>query len=314
MTKPKAQTDPLSWLFPRLEHRGQPLAPRWTFARRLAINVALGLAIILVSLVVGMIGYHYFEGMGAIKAFGAAAMILGGMGPYSEPTTNGGEIFAGLYAIYCGLLLIGVTGLILSPVIHRVMHQLHLPDEEDPDEASRSPSLPNRSQSPSVASIPPLTGRGMLESGSLAGQWLAPQALEGLLGLIAAAIALLVSEHFQILARRGVDDAAEFLGVLDHVMLAGCGKSRRRRCGKDEGGDKIAFHGMHSFLERPPREDVGLSPMRRCRVGQAGARGRPPRPICASVSLPQASGKAAKATSSRHGRACPGDPRLCCEE
>jgi hypothetical protein len=146
MTKPKAQTDPLSWLFPRLEHRGQPLAPRWTFARRLAINVALGLAIILVSLVVGMIGYRYFEGMGAIKAFGAAAMILGGMGPYSEPTTNGGEIFAGLYAIYCGLLLIGVTGLILSPVFHRVMHQLHLPDQEDPDEGKPKPK-PKRSTS-----------------------------------------------------------------------------------------------------------------------------------------------------------------------
>ena len=86
-----------------------------------------------------MIGYRYFEGMGAIKAFGAAAMILGGMGPYSEPTTNGGEIFAGLYAIYCGLLLIGVTGLILSPVFHRVMHQLHLPDQEDPDEGKPKP-------------------------------------------------------------------------------------------------------------------------------------------------------------------------------
>ena len=146
MTKPKAQTDPLSLLFPRLEHRGQPLAPRWTFARRLAINVALGLAIILVSLVIGMIGYHYFEGMGAIKAFGAAAMILGGMGPYSEPTTNGGEIFAGLYAIYCGLLLIGVTGLILSPVIHRVMHQLHLPDDDDASGDKPKPK-PKRSSS-----------------------------------------------------------------------------------------------------------------------------------------------------------------------
>jgi hypothetical protein len=146
MTKPKAQTDPLSLLFPRFEHHRQPLAPRWLFARRLAINVALGLAIILVSLVVGMIGYRYFEGMGAIKAFGAAAMILGGMGPYSEPKTNGGEIFAGLYAIYCGLLLIGVTGLILSPVIHRVMHQLHLPDDDDASGDKPKPK-PKRSSS-----------------------------------------------------------------------------------------------------------------------------------------------------------------------
>jgi hypothetical protein len=55
------------------------------------------------------------------------------MGPYSEPKTDAGEIFSGLYAIYCGLLLIGVTGLILAPVFHRVMHQLHLPDEQDPE-------------------------------------------------------------------------------------------------------------------------------------------------------------------------------------
>jgi hypothetical protein len=131
MTNPKAQNDPLSWLFPRLEYRGQPLAPRWLFYRRLSINFALGLALILVSLAAGMLGYHYYEGLGAVDAFSAAAMILGGMGPYSEPTTNGGKIFAGLYAIYCGLLLIGVTGLILAPVFHRVMHQLHLPDDDE---------------------------------------------------------------------------------------------------------------------------------------------------------------------------------------
>ena len=65
---------------------------------------------------------------------------------WREPTTNGGEIFAGLYAIYCGLLLIGVTGLILSPVFHRVMHQLHLPDQEDPDEGKPKPK-PKRSSS-----------------------------------------------------------------------------------------------------------------------------------------------------------------------
>ena len=131
MTNPKAQNDLLSWLFPRLEYRGQPLAPRWLFFRRLATNVGIALVVVLVSLFVGMLGYRYFEGLSWLRCFGHAAMILGGMGPYSEPTTNGGKIFAGLYAIYCGLLLIGVTGLILAPVFHRVMHQLHLPDDAE---------------------------------------------------------------------------------------------------------------------------------------------------------------------------------------
>ena len=57
-------------------------------------------------------------------------MILGGMGPYAEPVNDSSKLFEGIYAIYCGLLLIGVTGLILSPVFHRVMHQLHLPDDD----------------------------------------------------------------------------------------------------------------------------------------------------------------------------------------
>jgi hypothetical protein len=118
-------------LFSPFERRGEPLASRWLFARRLVINIGLALALILVSLVGGMAGYHYIEGSGWLDAFDQTAMILGGMGPYSEPKTDGGKLFAGLYALYSGLLLIGVSGLILAPLFHRVMHYFHLPDEED---------------------------------------------------------------------------------------------------------------------------------------------------------------------------------------
>jgi hypothetical protein len=83
-----------------------------------------------------MLGYRYLEGLSWLRSFGHAAMILGGMGPYDEPVNDSSKLFEGIYAIYCGLLLIGVTGLILAPVFHRVMHQLHLPDETDPDEGA----------------------------------------------------------------------------------------------------------------------------------------------------------------------------------
>jgi hypothetical protein len=116
-------------LFFRLERRGEPIAPRFLFARRLLINFALGLGLILISLVIGMICYRTFEGLDWLRSFSHAAMILGGMGPYNEPQTSAGAIFEGIYAIYCGLLLIGVTGLILAPVFHRVMHAFHLPDD-----------------------------------------------------------------------------------------------------------------------------------------------------------------------------------------
>ena len=156
MTKPRAQTEPLSWLFPRLEHRGQPLAPHWLFYRRLSINFALGLAFILVSLAAGMLGYRYLEGLSWLRSFGHAAMILGGMGPYAEPVNDSSKLFEGIYAIYCGLLLIGVTGLILSPVFHRVMHQLHLPDDA---EASGDKPKPKPKSTPTPTPTPKTSKR-----------------------------------------------------------------------------------------------------------------------------------------------------------
>jgi hypothetical protein len=121
----------------RYERKAEGLAPRDVFLRRLAGNVGLAFALILVSLLAGMWCYHYFEGLGAVDAFDHAAMILGGMGPYREPVTTGGKIFAGIYALYSGLLVVGVTGLILAPIFHRVMHSLHVPDE-DAGTSSRS--------------------------------------------------------------------------------------------------------------------------------------------------------------------------------
>jgi hypothetical protein len=58
-----------------------------------------------------------------------AAMLMGGMGPVDAPHTNGGKVFAGLYALYAGLLFLIIAGIVLTPVVHRVMHQFHW--EED---------------------------------------------------------------------------------------------------------------------------------------------------------------------------------------
>jgi hypothetical protein len=78
-----------------------------------------------------MCGYRYFEGMSWIDAFANASMILSGMGPLTPLATDGGKIFAGSYALYSGLALILATGLIIAPVVHRVMHRFHLESERD---------------------------------------------------------------------------------------------------------------------------------------------------------------------------------------
>jgi hypothetical protein len=108
------------------ERKHHPLASREVFLRRLARNSLMGLAIVLISLGVGMAGYGYYEGMGLADSFVNAAMILSGMGPMGGLNTTGGKIFAGCYALYSGLTLILVIGIILGPVVHRFLHQFHL--------------------------------------------------------------------------------------------------------------------------------------------------------------------------------------------
>jgi hypothetical protein len=108
------------------ERRQEPLASRQQFWDRLMRNGLWAGLVVVAALVIGMAGYMGFEGMGVIDAFANAAMILSGMGPLTPLLTTGGKIFAGLYAIFSGLLIFGIAGLALAPVFHRVLHRFHV--------------------------------------------------------------------------------------------------------------------------------------------------------------------------------------------
>jgi hypothetical protein len=108
------------------EHRGEPLLPRTLFIWRVFKFAAISLGLAAISLVVGILGYRVFEGMAWIDAFVNAAMILGGMGPVGELHTNAGKLFAGIYALYCGLIVIISMGIFIAPIFHRFMHIFHL--------------------------------------------------------------------------------------------------------------------------------------------------------------------------------------------
>ncbi len=108
------------------ESQHQPLLSRWAFAVRLATCFGVSALLVGLSLLGGMVGYRYFEGMEWIDAFANAAMILSGMGPLSPLQSWGGKMFAGVYALYSGMVLIVAAGLILAPVVHRILHRFHL--------------------------------------------------------------------------------------------------------------------------------------------------------------------------------------------
>jgi len=111
------------------EHRTKPLLPRPVYYRRLARHAAIGLLVILISLGIGMSGYHWLEKLSWIDSFLNAAMILSGMGPVASMQTDVGKLFAGGYALYSGIALVMVLGIIFAPVIHRFLHKFHLEDE-----------------------------------------------------------------------------------------------------------------------------------------------------------------------------------------
>jgi len=114
------------------EHHTKPLLPRRVYYQRLARHAFMGVMVILVSLGIGMVGYHHLEKLPWIDAFLNSAMILSGMGPVATMQTDAGKLFAGCFALYSGIALITVLGIIFAPVIHRFLHKFHLEDEGRP--------------------------------------------------------------------------------------------------------------------------------------------------------------------------------------
>lgn len=108
------------------EHRRTPPLSLRKFAKRMLAHLAVALSLLALSLAAGMLGYGYFEHMGLRDAFLNASMILGGMGPVkTEGLSDGGKVFAGLYALYAGVMFIAVMGILLAPLLHRLMHTFH---------------------------------------------------------------------------------------------------------------------------------------------------------------------------------------------
>ncbi len=111
------------------EHHKQPLAEGSVFIKRLALNGVIALALLMFSLGLGMTGYHFLEGLSWIDSLLNASMILGGMGPVAPLQTAAGKIFASLYALYSGVVLLAAVGILVAPIFHRFLHRFHLGED-----------------------------------------------------------------------------------------------------------------------------------------------------------------------------------------
>jgi hypothetical protein len=79
-----------------------------------------------VGLGIGLLGYHYLGKLQWIDSLLNASMILGGMGPVDPLHSQTAKIFASCYALFAGLVFIGVATLIVAPFVHRLLHRFHI--------------------------------------------------------------------------------------------------------------------------------------------------------------------------------------------
>jgi len=108
------------------EHKTQPLLPKHLYIRRLIGHILIAVLVIFASLLIGIVGYHFTEGLPWLDSLLNASMILGGMGPVNELHTSGGKFFASFYSLFSGIIFLATVAILIAPVVHRFLHRLHL--------------------------------------------------------------------------------------------------------------------------------------------------------------------------------------------
>lgn len=117
--------------------RSTPLPSRAALLSRLAAHGTIAAAMIVVSLAIGVVGYHVTAGLSWIDALLNASMILTGMGPVDPLPNSGAKLFASAYALFSGVAFLTIVAVMLAPLVHRFLHRFHLELDDarkgDPD-------------------------------------------------------------------------------------------------------------------------------------------------------------------------------------
>src|SRR5688572_24475405 len=115
----------------KLEHRKQKIIPITHFLIRLGRYGIFAFVLIGISVLIGTFGYHHIGQLDWIDSFYMACMILTGMGPVVEMTSDEAKLFSSFYALYSGVAFLSITAVIFAPIIHRLLHILHVQDDKE---------------------------------------------------------------------------------------------------------------------------------------------------------------------------------------
>ena len=115
----------------KLEQKREKVIPLSSFFLRLGRYGLFALLLIAVSALIGTLGYHQLAGLTWLDSFYMACMILTGMGPVADMHTNAAKLFSSFYALYSGVAFLTITAVFFTPIIHRLLHILHVEQSED---------------------------------------------------------------------------------------------------------------------------------------------------------------------------------------
>jgi hypothetical protein len=113
------------------ESKHKPLLTTEKFNERLRKNIFVAAFILAISLLIGIVGYHWLGMLSWVDSLLNASMILGGMGPVDTLKTDGAKIFASVYSIFSGIAFLGVVGVVIAPIVHRFMHKFHIRENDN---------------------------------------------------------------------------------------------------------------------------------------------------------------------------------------
>jgi hypothetical protein len=107
------------------------LISRVHFARRVASHSLFVVAIMGVSVLVGVVGFIVLENKELEDAVLHAAYMLSGFGLVEMPTSTAGKLFAGFFGLYASIFFLAAFSIIFAPIVHRILHKLHLDSDDE---------------------------------------------------------------------------------------------------------------------------------------------------------------------------------------
>ncbi len=115
----------------KLENRKQKVVPLRHFLYRVWRYALFASVLVIFSVLLGTIGYHHFGQIPWLDGFHMSCMILTGMGPVAEMTSPAAKIFSSFFALYSGVAFLSITAVFFAPIIHRLLHILHVEQDEN---------------------------------------------------------------------------------------------------------------------------------------------------------------------------------------